>query len=334
MLTYRVRPRRFKIDVSALPPLPVEAHVSFHLTPDQPFGAAAGGGRTAIRAVPATVCFNADTGQHSIESKEPLAPLKVEIHVPDQTVTLSGTHLEVVQMIGALEELRSLVEAVYYVFPLLLTPHFADPPLVAMVDGSLGGVPFRWELSAWQGTYHTTTQQQQDEHVRRAWARLALVASPEARRLLAALHYFHVACRLERLGACPGEFLSESLLNLAKVLEVLFQDSRDVARQELLSLGFSGEEVERDFIPAMLLRSKIDVAHVSLALFTPDQLQTLHRYADRAEAAFRRLLQRLLDRLDSGTLQLPQYELHGADGEIAITIQTLAERLAALGDRP
>jgi len=40
----------------------------------------------------------------------------------------------------------------------------------------------------------------------------------------------------------------------------------------------------------MLLRSKIDVAHVSLVLFTPEQLHTLHRYADRAEVAFRRLL--------------------------------------------
>jgi len=46
------------------------------------------------------------------------------------------------------------------------------------------------------------------------------------------------------------------------------------------------------------------------------------------------LLQLLLDRLDSGTLQLPPYELHGAVGEVAATIETLAERLAALGDRP
>jgi hypothetical protein len=156
----------------------------------------------------------------------------------------------------------------------------------------------------------------------------------ENRRLVAALHYFHVAVRLARVATSPGEFLAEALLNYCKVLEVLFSDSTETVRLRLKELGYASEEIERDYVPAMILRSKIDVAHVSLALFTPHQLATLHRYADRAEGAFRSLLSRVLERFDAGSLDLPDYELHAADSETTAIIERMASALATLGDRP
>lgn len=334
MLTYRVQPRVFKFDNHVLPKLPATAEVTFHLAPDQPFGCAAGGGRTAVQNVAATAHFNANTGQHHIQSKQPLSPLRVEIPSEVEAVSLTGTALRVHRTISALPELRNLVESVYYAFPLVLAPDFGDPPLVTRVDGTIGEVPFRWELQEWQMNYSITTQAHQEGFIVKAWSRLQLLSGPENRRLLAALHYFHVACRLSRTSACPGEFLSEALLNYSKILEVLFQGSRDVARGELAALGFTSEEIERDFISVMVIRSKIDVAHVSLVIFTPQHLRILHRYADRAETAFRKLLRVLLGRLEAGTLALPPYELRGADEDLDSTIQRLGKQLEALGDRP
>lgn len=332
MLTYRVRPRAFKFQNNVLPKLPAKAEITFHLGPDQPFGCAAGGGRTAAQNVAATAHFNANTGQHYIESKQPLSPLRVGI--PSEAVSLTGTELRVSRVINALPELEDLIESVYYTFPLVLASDFGDPPLVIRVDGRIGDVTFRWELHEWRMAFTITTQARQENLIVKAWRRLQLLAATENPRLLAALQYFHVACRLSRTSACPGEFLSEALLNYSKILEVLFQAKRDVARSELAALGFTTEEIARDFISAMVIRDQIDVAHVSLVLFTPQQLHVLHRYADRAESAFRKLLQILLSRLEDGTLTLLPYELHGADGDLDSTIKQLSKQLEALDNRP
>ncbi len=158
------------------------------------------------------------------------------------------------------------------------------------------------------------------------------MAEPGRRRLIAGIHYFHMACRLAREGCTPGEFVAEVLLNLAKTLEVLFPPSgdgrtRDAVRNGLSYLGLSKEQIERDFIPAISLRNEIDVGHVELALFTMDQLKTIHAYAERAEFAFRGMLETLLERVEAGEVQVAPYELSGPDQEAVKVIERLRQAL-------
>jgi hypothetical protein len=139
---------------------------------------------------------------------------------------------------------------------------------------------------------------------------------------------------LSRQGATPGEFLGEVLLNLAKVLEVLFPPAEaiktlDAARLQLRALGFSDVEIERDYIPAIALRNNIDVGHVHLGLFSSDQLTVLHRYAEDAEEPFRVLLDRILRKVASGEYQIEPYEIRTA-GRDAIDI---VERIRASARR-
>ena len=145
---------------------------------------------------------------------------------------------------------------------------------------------------------------------------------------MAGLHYFHVASRLTRAGHAPWEFLAESFLNLSKVLEVLFPptgdgNTRDAARRELDALGYSNEEVERDFLPAMLLRNEIDVGHVDLSLYTRRQLTALHRYAEVSEVAFQNMLRRLMDRMAAGEYQLSSYTVSPSGGDAKRIIERL-----------
>ena len=334
MFTYRVRPRIIKFEPGTRIRPPVSADVTLVFAPKQSFGTESGGGRSAVRAVPATVNFNRSSGQYFVESDPSLAPIALTIEQEDSRFSVAGEHVTVTKVVESEKELANLIEAAYYLLPLLLAVEFADPPIVEEVKGAVRSAAFGWYLVQWKADLLTTTQEKQTSHFEEAWHRFQRLLSTDNRRLVAALHYFHVAARLERVSGSPGEFLSEALLNYSKVLEVLFSPSRDTVRKELTSLGYAKEEIERDFIPAMLLRSKIDVAHVSLTLFNEDQLSTLHRYADRAEASFRQLLSRLLVRFDEGTLALPQYQLHEADAETATTIERIASSLDALGDRP
>lgn len=310
MLTYRVRQRVLRIArEGATLVFPGTASINFYFVPPQPFGVAADGGRTCVRAVKATALFNANTGQHSIESAEPLRPLTVIIQEEGRHVALEGNRLTVELKVESLQALTELLESVYYALPMLLSVEFADSPYIERVDGSIEGVPFRWELARWKASFWPTTQAEQEQAVVRAWDRLGILSNPERRRLLASLHYFHTATRLLAASVTPGEFLAEALLNFAKCLEALFPSSAgkgtiDAAREGLEGLGFQGQESEARFIPAIALRNRIDVGHVDLTLFTRDQLTVLHQYAESAEGHFKALFKRLFARLADGTFQL------------------------------
>ncbi len=247
-----------------------------------------------MRGVEASALFNAHSGEHTIASARPLTPLQVvvvAVEEPERKVSWNGPVLTVAQHCISPDVLTRLVEGVHFVLPTLIAVSFADPPYVSQVEGEVGTSTFQWELSRWRASFSTTTQEEQERSAGQAWERLTVVAAPHRRRLLAALHYFHVACRLARAGNSAGEFVAEVVLNLAKILEVLFPPqgdgrTRDAARAGLTSLGFSQDEVEGRFLPAMALRNAIDVGHVDLGVFTVDQLKVIHAYTDLAEGAF------------------------------------------------
>jgi hypothetical protein len=331
MLTYQVRPRVFRFTGEGAPPsFPADCVVRFHFLPLQPFGAEAGGGRTAVRGVAAKALFNAHSGEHTITSAQPLKPLEAVLQYQDLRATWNGPVLTIAKRFTPADEFSGFVELAYFVLPPLLAVSFADPPYISQVEGEIACRPFKWELAEWKARFRTTTQEEQERRAARAWEMMALVALPVRRRLVAALHYFHVACRLAREGTTAGEFVAEVILNLAKTLEVLFPPgSRDAARAGLTDLGFPQDEIEGRFLPAMALRSKIDVAHVGLGIFTVDQLKVIHAYTDLAEDAFRGLLQKILDRTARGEWEVVGFELDAPDAEAITTIERLRATLPA-----
>ncbi len=324
MLTYQVRPRVFRLESAVPLAFPSQCELRFHFQPAQPFGVEASGGRTAVEAVAATALFNANTGECTVESKEPLSPLDVTVREPNMIACLKGTTFTLSGTFESLRVVRETVESVFFVLPTLLNVPFADPPCIERVDGVIGSVGFRWELAEWRGKFRMTTQETQEQRFADAWVRMSVVAEPGRRRLAAALHYFHVACRLDRAGRTAGEFLAEVVLNLAKTLEVLFPpegdgDTRDAARRGLRALGLTDERIESDFIPAMALRNEIDVGHVELGLFKPEHVTAIHAYVEGSENAFREMLEILLTQVESGEFEITQHEL-GPPGDGALNV--------------
>jgi hypothetical protein len=332
MLTYQVRPRVFRIKSGETPTFPAQGEIFFHFKPPQPFGLSAGGGRTAIRGVAASALFNANSGEHTIESQEPLSPLDVAIEEPTRTLRLAGATLSIVQQFASIKEMEEVIESVYFALPTVLNVPFADPPYIERVEGMIGPTKFRWELAEWRMTFRTTTQEQQQARFAKAWERMGVVSAPHRRRLVAALHYFHVSCRLARAGCTAGEFVAEVILNLAKSLEVLFPPAgdgrtREAARAGLRTLGFTDTQIERDFIPAIALRNQIDVGHVELGLFTMDQLKTIHSFTEQAGGAFREMFERLLSRVETGQADVTPHELGPPKDEAIKLIERLKSSL-------
>lgn len=330
MLTYQVRRRVFRHEPGARLTFPALCLVRFQFTPEQPFGESATGGRTAVRAKPARVNFNMNTGEHSIESAEPLRPLDVTIEAPGRLLQLRGTALEVREEFASLKHLEDFLLSIFFGLPSLLNVRLADPPRVVRVDGKIAGVPFRWELAEWKMQFSITSQDVQEESFVTAWNHMGLLHGLARRRLLAALHYFYVAVRLDRSASNPGEFMAETILNLSKVLEVLFPSAaggktREAVRAGLRQLNYRDEEIERLFVPAMALRNQIDVGHVSLALLTTDQLSIIHAYTERAENAFREMLDRVLNAVGDGKWDVEKFTDSKPSSEVLKIVKRLAQ---------
>ena len=329
MLTYQIRKRIYHTAEGTAFSFPNSAEIDFEFEPLQPFGMEAGNGRTCVRAVAARTEFNANTGRHTIQSDIPLSPLEVEIEEPPmREFELKGNLLSIKTRFESFKEMDEFIQSVFFGYPMLLNIEFADPPVVAQVHGKVGNVMFRWELTRWKMEFESTTQDEQETKAKNSWLQISVISEPARRRLIAALHYFHVACRLIRVGHSPWEFMSEAILNFSKVLEVLFPPEGDgktidAARTGLQQLGYTRDEIERDFIPAIALRNRIDVSHVHLSLLTQKQLQVLHSYTEAIERSFRILIRRILDQTKDGSYGVAPYANLKADSDIVRIINRL-----------
>jgi len=83
---------------------------------------------------------------------------------------------------------------------------------------------------------------------------------------------------------------------------------RDAVRSGLFDLGFTEEEIEKNFLPAMAIRNEIDAGHVQLSMFTQEQLQILHKFTEVAEFEFRSMIRRALKGLGEGKYQPPEID--------------------------
>ena len=331
MLTYQLRERTLRVGKADTLDFPNDVEIEFTFCPSEALGMVTGQGRTAIRGDTIRISYNANTGRQYVTSLELLKPLEVTIKYKGFKIELAGNKLHILTHCATGKDLIELIESVYYMLPSLLNLDFLDSPMIELTCGKVGNVSFSWEHKQAVGAFDVTTQEIQEKRVVVAWNRMTLLSRHSARRrLLAALQYFYIACRLSEAGTSPSEFMAEIILNYCKILEVLFPPSgngqtRDAPRQGLKKLNYSEEEIERDFLPAMALRNEIDVGHVKLSLFSQAQLNILHRYTDAAEGAFRSMLQRLLAKIESGYDVIPKDPTGVLDLQTANIIQRLTK---------
>lgn len=312
MLTYQVRPRVLMVsDQPKRLIFPSYGEIRFTLTPSEPFGLGDGLSRTAWQYLSATLLWNANTDRDGAAVKEDREPVAVSIQAVDYDVTLAGNVLSVRSYFHSRERLIDMLNAVYYGIPTVLALDFIDVPTISMVTGEIRGVEFVWQFAKRESRIEITNAAQQADRFSKARERLELLLPSKNRRLFAALHYFFTACRLERAGATPWEFMGEVILNYAKILEVLFPSegeskSIDAARAGLQRVGYSMPEIEKWFIPALALRNGLDVAHVSLTVFPRAQLEVLHAYTEQAEPHFRTLLGKVVDGMADGSFAVSE----------------------------
>jgi len=330
MLTYQKRERILMGSVAAPLPFPNEGNVNFTLAPGGggggSFGAGGLSGRLALVGVELSLAPQVNTGRYAHTTAQYMDSISIGSAVDDVSVQVEGNVVSVRRTFRSEDELLDLIESVNFGLPAAMSPQFVDAPVVVAVTGSVGGIEFTWAYTNYPVILDITTKEIQEQHFLESWERLERLLPAENRRLFAALNYFHIACRLALVGASPWEFTGEIVMNLSKVLEVLFpappNKTIEAAKAGLQKLGYSPNDIAKWYVPIIALRNKVDVGHVSLANLSQEQLTQIHDYVAHVEQAFRQLLLLVTDRVATGTFTLPPYNLRDPG------IETIVRRLS------
>jgi hypothetical protein len=335
MFAYQARPRVCFRDDGRELTFPNEVHIDISFAPAAGFGGLAPPTRTGVREKNARLNYNANAGRTTVGVATPLDEITFDGVVGGIQVQLRGTHLALEFPCESRAQLEGVLNTFHHVLPLILGITFIDPPTILSTSGRVGDVPFTWQMESSMGSLDFTTNEIQQTRADEAMKRLEFIVAPDNRRLLAAISYFNRSVRLGCSGATAFEFTGEVVLNFAKCLEVLFPphgdvQSRDAIRDGLRHLGIDPEDIETWFLPVMLLRSQVDVAHVRLTLFSHEQLRTIQAYSERAEDKFRGMIQTLITAVEDGSLSIEPYDDEGPDRAVVVTLERMKERMAAV----
>jgi hypothetical protein len=315
---------------------PAEVVVDFALSPPTPFGGSVEPSMTLQKGVGARVWWDTNVGRAWVEMEQPLEPVDVSGALKDLDLRIVGSVVSVSASVETLKDLAILVELVYYGLPLVLNLEFIDSPGFVRVTGTINGKAFQWGLEQAEGPIAVTTHEHQEALLGKSIERFDFVRALGHRRVVAALQYFRLSCRLQNAVSVPFEFTGERILNMAKTLEALFPgpegETMDSVRAGLRSLGYPDDEIEAHFVPAIALRNKVDVGHALLSLLTQEDLQTLHEYTDRSTEQFRELLSRIVDEIAKGDLELSPYDVDDPKADVAKSSSACDKRMRRSGN--
>jgi len=306
MLTYQLQKRVFHIENEKKFTFPNDVDVEICLEPTEQFGVGKKSSKTVVKGSRVEVFYDANTGKQRAFSSPCLEPIEVILEFTNLRLEMQGNMLHAKGKCETFKSLDNMIVTLHYIVPILLNLELAEPPTVKYTRGRVGEATFRWELAAAKGSFDATSKELQEERVADSFLRLNLVGETSNRRLAGALYYFYVARRLVESGYSPYEFLAEVVLNLCKVLQVLFGSARDDVRAELPKFGYSKKEIEEKFIPIMILRNEFDVGHVTVKMFKQEQLTALYNYLSFSERDFRDLLKRVIRKIKDSSYRLGQ----------------------------
>jgi hypothetical protein len=256
-----------------------------------------------------------------------MEPLDVMIGAGETRFELRGDELEYHASCGSVGDLLNTSAVLQFLLPAMLNVTFPDPPFVIRIAGTVADVPFTWIHKDAHQAFRVVTTESMEQAFADACKRMALIEGIRNRRLAAALHYFHAACRLKVAGVSDWEFMAEAVLNLAKVLQILFGNDMDQVRDGLRGLNYENDEIEHDAIPILVLRNHFDVGHPKLSQLTADQLRVIHRFLEHAEEWMRDLLQDVMSGLEAGDVALRDHGGLLPDADEQRRINRLVESL-------
>jgi hypothetical protein len=313
MLTYRETRVLFVEKGELVFPAPVEVTVA--MAPSPVFGDPVKG-QTIRLGDGATAYWNANLGGSFVEPKDGFPLPDLHGTVGKMSVALEGHVVRAAWTCQDRKELMGVLAALHFALPVALCLSFQEPFVVATTSGHTDSASFVWQVEQTPMRFEVVDVPDRDQRLVDSLRRFTALCEPENIRLLAASSYFHRAVLLLESGPGPSDFAGEAVVNLAKVLEVLFGGpSRDKVRDGLRATGYEDSVIEAAYVPCLLLRSQLDAAHVGLATLIADERRTLQTFLEGVVQHFRTLLVDLIEKSEAGQFVPVPYEPERKDDD-------------------
>ncbi len=191
-----------------------------------------------------------------------------------------------------------------YLAPASLSLELWESVFVKRISGVCGDRPFKLRLPTYGNLMSVIRPGDVAKRIDYAFGNLHALRLIQNPRLKAALHYYHVACRLTAVGETVWEFVPEIVLNYVKILEVLFGDNRENVRMQLEALGYDADKIETSFIPILLLRSHFDIAHARLSSPQKIDVPDVSKFILNVEVQIGDLIRKVIQKSKSGEFEL------------------------------
>jgi hypothetical protein len=309
MITLMNHSWHLKLVAGPMPTFPARATVTIILDPPQTFGIGSGPSKTHLEGVQPGFWGDATHGKIYLTSPTNFDRPVIRLRLIDAEMILNGDVFTFRIDVAEFQDLHMLVHSAMISVPIALNLYLGDCPTIRGIGVDIGATKLGFEYLKIHTNTYTKTQEQYTSDLMKGLETTLMFSENKHRNFLVALTYFYTACRLREVGSTPWEFTSAIIVNYAKILECLFvSGSTETIRQGLADIDVTKDEIERDFIPLCILRSKFDGAHASLSLLTEEDTSVIHEFMSYTEKIFRRLLIRVKERIDAGTFAIAERE--------------------------
>jgi hypothetical protein len=274
-MTYFLLQHRYLHSMNeAQPSFPTALVARIKFGPEDAFGVPGTLPRTtAKRATPARLLWNANEATSTWEG--PLIDaLNAELRHGKLSANWSGNELAIAVEVNSQDEAHQLIGSANQLLPAFLSLRLRVFVWIKEFVVEIGTCRIRLETSRHRyGITIATAERNQQEATQAIhdW----LGQRRDSLRLVMAAYYFRHAMRLAVLEPDRQSMAAEVILNLAKAIEIIFSSDRKQLRAKAKEWGFDSAFIEHKVVPILLIRSELDVAHVTSAPLSSTHIHTL-----------------------------------------------------------
>lgn len=319
--------RHLRLESDTFPTFPTLLVAKVKFGPEDAFGVTGSLPRTtAKQSRPANLRWNANEGT-SIWEGDLIEALNTGLEGERLSATWGGNELVLTAEVNSQDAANQLILSANQILPALLSLRLRVFVWIREFVVKIGESKFRFETSTHSyGITIATTEHNEGMATQSIQDWLAL--RPESVRLVMASYYWRHAMRLANLEPSRQSLTAEVILNLAKAIEIILSSNRERLRSRAIEWGFESDFIEKRIIPVLLIRNKLDVAHVTTGPLSAEQHQVILDFTGVALTQVNTLIARVFEMSKSGDIELDPVSA-SMDKEKEDLLQDIADYLTS-----
>jgi len=246
-----------------------------------------------------------------------LDPIASTLQIDSYDFILNGNELSIIGQFSSKEDLLRYITSANQFLPALISFRFQNYVWISDFKVVHGEGLYYFFVSRIRPPVTVTTEEIAIGHFNDSINQWLQTKEGEE-RIVVALYYYRQALRLSKLEPAPQTMIPETLLNLAKSLEIIFSCNRDRFRKMAKEIGLNDDFVETKLIPVLCLRNDLGIAHVSTAPLQLSDKDLIQQFMVKAFNNVQFTINHVVEKVRSGEFQLGRISTKLDNAEIKL----------------